>query len=204
VSKRGLTLAELVVSLSIVGAVAALVAVATAPQRRADRERKAVASAYAIRSAQGGYRAAHGGNWWTADVCGLAFSVPPGLSAPVRLIEPSLALADGLSRLGTYAHGEVGTGRARGGYFYYAVAYPHEGFAVVAAPVSLSHGRLLVAATEERTRKYNLAKTYEAAYAPLSASRDSSSRVARTGCAELDQGGLPASLGAAGFGTCCD
>jgi len=187
---RGLTLAELLLSLALLAVAAALLVPPVTRARRADNERGASASLKTITTAEADFRSndrdGNGVNdFWTADVYALYGLVPQPDAPAIRLIERDVALADGLPLTHLYSHLQASRRGPRRGYIYRAFASEDSGdgatslrndtdgpglygachdrgrFAFMAAPEALSTGRLLfIVNADNSIRKYNLPSTY--------------------------------------------
>jgi hypothetical protein len=179
-------------------------------------------------------------DYWTADVYGLWALVPvregenevPGDTEDgqriIRLIEPSIAGADGLSRMGTYGSLTVRAGIVNGspkaghvyrafgrdsagtlwedtdGPAYYGAVHHRSRFAFAAMPDNLSVGtKLFIISADNSIWKYALRDSYGMDFEPMHGSSDSSSSVTGTGRPEFDfagpgTGAYPADPAAAG------
>jgi len=193
--------------------------------RRVENERYASSRLKTLTQAEADFRSNdRDGNlvndFWTADVYGLYGLMPlaagsggisprDDVTLAIRLIEPSVAAADGLSRTGDYYNvtfaATVQRGAANHGYVFRAFGSQDDGagattlrndtdgadfhgsvhdrsrFAFMAFPASLGEGRFLYLVNADNTIwKYALPQTYRATFVPLGPG-DSSSRVSGTG-----------------------
>ncbi len=179
-------------------------------------------------------------DFWTADVYGLWSLVPvresetevPGDTEDaqriIKLIEPSIAGADGLSRTGVYGNLTVQAGiihgSTKGGYVYrafgrdssgtlcedtdgpayYGPVHQRNRFAFAAMPDNLSVGtQVYILGADNTIWKYTLPADYRMSFTPIHGTSDSSSSVSGTGRPEFDFQGLgtgafPADPSAAG------
>ncbi len=250
--RSGLLIAVIVIAVVVGGIfVVAIVAAIAIPglvaAGRASNERNASASLKTITTAQADFRANdRDGNlvsdFWTADVFALygLIPVPAGDSALppdgtdgtriIKLIEPSVAAADGLSRTGLYGNVTFGasivSGSPKAGYVcrafgadesgtlgedtdgpgLYGTSHSRARYAFATMPETRSAGKQLFIVNQDNTIwMYNLPGTYRLQFTPIAGTSDSSSSVTGTGQRFFDFGGpgtgvYPANPGAAGCG----
>jgi prepilin-type N-terminal cleavage/methylation domain-containing protein len=141
--RKGFTLIELMIVIAIIAIIAAIAIPGLLAAQRASNERNASASLKTITTAQADFRSNdRDGNlvadFWTGDVFAL-YGLKPitggNTAAPaddaiitdaIKLIEPSVAGADGLSNLGAYGNvtivGSIQIGSPKAGYVYRALS----------------------------------------------------------------------------------
>ncbi len=217
--------------IAIIAIIAAIAIPGLLAAQRASNERNASASLRTITIAESDFRSNDRDNnglrdFWTGDVFGLYGLIPPDGSAttiPVdstaigtilKLIEPSIAGADGASLSASYGNvtfaASIVSGNTKAGYLYRSFASEDEGsgattlrgdtdgaglygpvhdrnrFAFVAAPESISAGKLLFIVNEDNSIwKYNLPGGYVCTFTAISTA-DSSSVFTGTGNVGLD------------------
>jgi prepilin-type N-terminal cleavage/methylation domain-containing protein len=209
--KQGFTLIELMIVIAIIAVIAAIAIPGLLAAQRSSNERNASTSLKTITTAEADFRSNdRDGNrtqdFWTADVYALfgmigisgSNTAPAGDSATasniIKLIEPSLASADGRSDQGLYGNIEFGpaivNGSPKAGYIFramhnevtggtsttllndtdgtgqfYGLCHDVDRFAFIAFPSSLNSGKLAFVVNEDNTIwKYNLPATYLATF----------------------------------------
>ena len=209
--KKGFTLIELMIVIAIIAVIAAIAIPGLLAAQRSSNERNASTSLKTITTAQADFRSNdRDGNrtsdFWTADVYALfgmigitgSSTAAPADSATasnhIKLLEPSLAGADGLTQQTLYGNVEFGpaivNGSPKAGYVFralhnevtggtstplqndtdgatqfYAACHDVDRFGFIAFPVSLNSGKLCFVVNEDNTIwKYNLPSTYNAAF----------------------------------------
>jgi prepilin-type N-terminal cleavage/methylation domain-containing protein len=209
--RKGFTLIELMIVIAIIAVIAAIAIPGLLAAQRSSNERNASTSLKTITTAQADFRANdRDGNrsmdFWTADVYalfGLIGITGSSTAAPadsstatnhVRLLEPSLAGADGRSDQALYGNIEFGpaivNGSPKAGYIFralhnevtggtstpllndtdgagqfYGNCHDVDRFAFICFPSSLNSGKLLFIVNEDNTIwKYNLPSTYAATF----------------------------------------
>ena len=210
--KKGFTLIELMIVIAIIAVIAAIAIPGLLAAQRSSNERNASTSLKTITTAQADFRSNdRDGNrtsdFWTADVYALfgmigitgANTAFPADSATasnhIKLLEPSLAGADGLTQQGLYGNvefaGSIVNGSVKAGYAFralhnevtggtsttllndtdgtgqfYGACHDNDRFGFIAFPASLNSGKLCFVVNEDNTIwKYNLPSTYTAAFA---------------------------------------
>jgi len=245
--KRGFTLIELMIVIAIIAIIAAIAIPGLLAAQRASNERNASASLKTLTTAEADFRSNdRDGNlvndFWTLDVWALyalipltggATAIPSGdttdASAIIKLIEPSLAGADGDSDNAEYYNltfaASIVNGSPKAGYVYrkfesqddgagpmplendtdgadfYNSVHDRSRFAFLAAPESLSAGKLLFIVNADNTIwKYNLPAGYIMTFTAIAGTSDGDSTLAGTGQPAFFDDALvfPASPGSVG------
>ena len=211
--KKGFTLIELMIVIAIIAVIAAIAIPGLLAAQRSSNERNASTSLKTLTTAEADFRSNdRDGNrvtdFWTADVYALFGLIgitssnvtPPAdvnvSTTVVRLIEPALAGADGLSQQALYGNVEFGpalvTGGTKAGYIFRALHWEEtaagpttllndtDRFAFIAFPISLSSGKLLYIVNSDNTIwRYSLPANYTATFQPTAnAANDSLSSTA--------------------------
>jgi prepilin-type N-terminal cleavage/methylation domain-containing protein len=209
--RKGFTLIELMIVIAIIAVIAAIAIPGLLAAQRSSNERNASTSLKTITTAEADFRSNdRDGNrsmdFWTADVYALfgmvgisgSNTAPPADSATasniIKLIEPSLASADGLSIQALYGNVEFGpaivNGSPKAGYIFramhnevtggtattllndtdgagqfYGNCHDVDRFAFICFPTSLNSGKLLFCVNEDNTIwKYNLPATFASTF----------------------------------------
>ena len=225
--KRGFTLIELMIVIAIIAIIAAIAIPGLLAAQRASNERNASASLKTLSTAQADFRSNdRDGNrvadFWTLDIFALyglipmtggSTALPPDTASAaniIKLIEPSLAGADGDSDHAEYGNinfaDSIITGSPKAGYVYrkfesqdegagavalendtdgsafYGPCHDRNRFAFVAAPETLSAGKLLFIVNADNTiYKYNLPASYVMTFTAISGTSDGDSEMTGTG-----------------------
>jgi type II secretory pathway pseudopilin PulG len=222
---------ELMIVMAVMSIIAAMALPPLMAGSRASNERNASASLKSLHTAEYDLRTNdRDGNrvvdFWTADVYALNALIPvpvnstalPADSAtgtPIRLIEPSLAAADGLTRTTLYGNVPVsagtGQGAAKAGYVYraftriqvgsgtvvlagntdganyYGNVHHADAFAFMAFPLNRSlGGALFVMGADGVVWRRGLGTAYAATFTPVTVTANSSSTVTGTGVTILN------------------
>jgi prepilin-type N-terminal cleavage/methylation domain-containing protein len=209
--KKGFTLIELMIVIAIIAVIAAIAIPGLLAAQRSSNERNASTSLKTITTAQADFRSNdRDGNrtmdFWTADVYALygmigitgSSTAAPADSAAasniIKLLEPSLAGADGLTQQALYGNvefaGAIVNGSVKAGYAFralgsevtggtattllndtdgasqfYGNCHDNDRFGFMAFPASLNSGKLCFIVNEDNTIwKYNLPATYAATF----------------------------------------
>ena len=241
--KKGFTLIELMIVIAIIAVIAAIAIPGLLAAQRSSNERNASTSLKTITTAQADFRSNdRDGNrtmdFWTADVYALygmigitgSSTAAPADSAAatniIKLLEPSLAGADGLTQQALYGNvefaGAIVNGTVKAGYAFramhnevtggtattllndtdgasqfYGLCHDNDRFAFMAYPASLNSGKLCFIVNEDNTIwKYNLPAAYSATFTGASGASTDSSGTT-TGTGLAPE----LTLGAAGTGT---
>jgi len=208
--RKGFTLIELMIVIAIIAVIAAIAIPGLLAAQRSSNERNASASLKTVTSAQADFRANdRDGNrvndFWTLDVYALygltpitgALAAPPADNAAatdmIKLIEPSVAGADGLTSDASYGNIPIATaivtGSVKAGYVFralhqevtggvattllndtdgatfYGAVHDPDRYGFIAFPLSMNSGKLCYVVNEDNTIwRYNLPSTYLATY----------------------------------------
>jgi len=209
--KKGFTLIELMIVIAIIAVIAAIAIPGLLAAQRSSNERNASTSLKTITTAEADFRSNdRDGNrsmdFWTADVYALygmigitgSSTVAPADSATasshIKLLEPSLAGADGLTISTLYGNvqfsGAIVSGSPKAGYAFralhnevtggvstpllndtdgagqfYDLCHDADRFGFIAFPTSLNSGKLAFVVNEDNTIwKYNLPAAYVATF----------------------------------------
>jgi prepilin-type N-terminal cleavage/methylation domain-containing protein len=210
-NKKGFTLIELMIVIAIIAVIAAIAIPGLLAAQRSSNERNASTSLKTITTAEADFRSNdRDGNrsmdFWTADVYALygmigitgSSTAAPADSAAasnvIKLLEPSLAGADGRTDQALYGNvefsGAIVNGSLKAGYAFralhnevtggsstpllndtdgasqfYGNCHDADRFAFIAFPSSLNSGKLLFVVNEDNTIwKYNLPAAYSATF----------------------------------------
>jgi prepilin-type N-terminal cleavage/methylation domain-containing protein len=235
--RNGLTLVELVVVAGIIGIVTAIALPGLLGATRASHERSASAALRSIATAQTDFRTNdrdgnHANDYWTGDLFALYALIPvpagesdppsddPSVTGAIRLIESSLAAADGATCVGEYGNVQVAatiiTGSPKAGYLFrsfaahgldgstsvsmrsdtdgadfYGAVHDARRYAVAAFPESLTSGRTIFLTNQDgAVYKYVLPGSYACAYTPVGSASDSATAVTGTGQSGLDNASI--------------
>src|SRR5262245_29384376 len=119
------------IAIALIGVAAALAIPSVSGTTRCSNERTTMSSLCTFWKAEGDFklndRDGNGvADFWTADVSALYGLIPPPSgAAPLRLIQPPLSAADGLSRWDLYRHVDfeavIGSGQSSLGYVFRAL-----------------------------------------------------------------------------------
>jgi prepilin-type N-terminal cleavage/methylation domain-containing protein len=241
--RKGFTLIELMIVIAIIAVIAAIAIPGLLAAQRSSNERNASTSLKTITTAEADFRSNdRDGNratdFWTADVYALfgmigvtgsntAFPADSATASNhIKLLEPSLAGADGATQQALYGNVEFGpaivNGSPKAGYGFRALGSEVTGgtattllndtdgasqfygnchdvdrFAFIAFPISLNSGKLAFVVNEDNTIwRYNLPSTYTAGFTGTSGAGTDS--VSTTGGTGL---ATEFTLAAAGTGT---
>ena len=228
--RKGFTLIELMIVIAIIAVIAAIAIPGLLAAQRSSNERNASTSLKTITTAEADFRSNdRDGNramdFWTADVyalfgmigvTGSSTAIPADsatASSHVKLLEPSLAGADGLTQQALYGNVEFGpaivNGSPKAGYIFralhnevtggasttllndtdgtgqfYGLCHDVDRFGFIAFPSSLNSGKLCFLVNEDNTIwKYNLPATYVATFTGTSGA--STDSTSTTGGANL-------------------
>jgi len=209
--RKGFTLIELMIVIAIIAVIAAIAIPGLLAAQRSSNERNASTSLKTITTAEADFRSNdRDGNrtmdFWTVDVYALYGMIGVTGSSTaiaadstnagniIKLLEPSLAGADGLTNQALYGNVEFGpaivNGSPKAGYAFramhneetggvsttllndtdgagqfYGACHDVDRFAFAAFPISLNSGKLLFVVNEDNTIwKFNLPSTYAAAF----------------------------------------
>src|SRR5262245_4157254 len=209
--RKGFTLIELMIVIAIIAVIAAIAIPGLLAAQRSSNERNASTSLKTVTTAEADFRSNdRDGNrsmdFWTADVYALfgligvsgASTVIPADSATasnhIKLLEPSLAGADGRTDQALYGNVEFGpaivNGSPKAGYVFraldnevtggtsttllndtdglnqfYGLCHDVDRFGFIAFPLSLNSGKLAFVVNEDNTIwKYNLPAAYLATF----------------------------------------
>jgi len=209
--RKGFTLIELMIVIAIIAVIAAIAIPGLLAAQRSSNERNASTSLKTVTTAEADFRSNdRDGNrtmdFWTADVYALfgligiqgSSTVAPGDSATasnhIKLLEPSLAGADGLTMQTLYGNVQFGpaivNGSPKAGYIFralhnevtggvstpllndtdgagqfYDLCHDVDRFGFIAFPSSLNSGKLAFVVNEDNTIwKYNLPANYVATF----------------------------------------
>ncbi len=209
--RKGFTLIELMIVIAIIAVIAAIAIPGLLAAQRSSNERNASTSLKTITTAQADFRSNdRDGNrtmdFWTADVYALFGMIgiqgsstaiaadSATASNHVKLLEPSLASADGRSEQALYGNIEFGpaivNGSPKAGYIFralhnevtggtattllndtdgaaqfYGNCHDVDRFGFICFPISLNSGKLCFIVNEDNTIwKYNLPAAYTATF----------------------------------------